>query len=358
MAHTKPPGVIRHELRESINDGTSTRSVSSRPGASSGHDSVHHAQVDLLLDLSQMALDFAGIFDPTPACDGASALLSLGRGQWLDAVLSGISIVPYVGDLAKAGKLPKYLRSIEKIVAMAERSAKFARQVLPGMEKLLKLLDLIPAHSNQMIDAIRARVAHFVLSNRGVKAAAHMLPDISRRFAFKQPSRVMHGGKPYILREAEGILGVPGKVKTHGIPSSVQKQVSRGSGDDAGHLIGKQFGAPSGGENLSRQNWVQNQGGGTWHDMEAQWAEKLKHGTGVKVKVKEYTPEGHTRPLWREAEWTETARDGTVTRHTSPQFLNTHTADAPHRAGSRTQQQVPPTVSHPQKDNVLPFRRP
>lgn len=43
---------------------------------------------ELGLDLIQMAFDLAGIFDPTPISDGASGLLALSRGQWLDAIIS------------------------------------------------------------------------------------------------------------------------------------------------------------------------------------------------------------------------------------------------------------------------------
>ena len=60
---------------------------------------------DLALDLTQLCFDLAGFVDPTPISDGVSGLIALGRGQWLDAAISGIAMVPYVGDLAKAGKL-------------------------------------------------------------------------------------------------------------------------------------------------------------------------------------------------------------------------------------------------------------
>src|SRR5210317_2263976 len=87
---------------------------------------------ELGLDLLQMALDLAGFVDPTPVSDGASGLLALARGQWLDTAISGLSMIPYVGDLAKAGKLPRYLRSLEKAVALAGKSRKAAEALAPG----------------------------------------------------------------------------------------------------------------------------------------------------------------------------------------------------------------------------------
>ena len=52
----------------------------------------------------QTIIDYAGIFDPTPFCDGVNGLIYLGRGHYDDAIISGMSMFPYVGDFAKAGK--------------------------------------------------------------------------------------------------------------------------------------------------------------------------------------------------------------------------------------------------------------
>lgn len=314
------------------------------------------SQLDELgLDLLQMALDLVGIVDPTPVSDGLSALLALGRGQWLDAAISGVGMIPYIGDIAKAGKLPRYERTVERALELAERSREAARLLTPGFMKLREALELFPANANAAVDKMRTIVDRF-LRREATPRLAKRWPDISRRFQFRGPTFVSRGGKQYELREAEGALGVPGKVRNHRIPKSLQQSVSGGSGDDAGHLIGAQFGAPSDARNLSRQNWRQNQGGGTWHDMEMAWAQKLQAGTGIRVKVKEYTPAGADRPLYREVEWEEIAPGGGVQKFTSPTFLNTHTADASHRLGSRTQQNVPPSVTEPQTNNVLDLK--
>ena len=58
---------------------------------------------DLALDITQMGLDIAGIFDPTPISDGASGLISLFRGDFLGAGISAVSMLPYLGDAAKLG---------------------------------------------------------------------------------------------------------------------------------------------------------------------------------------------------------------------------------------------------------------
>ena len=59
-------------------------------------------------DVTQIALDIVGLVDPTPISDGVNGLISLGRGDWLGAGISAVSMIPYVGDAAKLGKLGRY----------------------------------------------------------------------------------------------------------------------------------------------------------------------------------------------------------------------------------------------------------
>jgi hypothetical protein len=77
------------------------------PGGSSG-----------LMDKLQLGLDAVGVADPTPIADGANAAISLFRGMITDPKRRGFHLknaaisvagaaLPYVGDLAKAGKLGK-----------------------------------------------------------------------------------------------------------------------------------------------------------------------------------------------------------------------------------------------------------
>ena len=98
----------------------------------------------LILDLTQMALDIAGIIDPTPISDGVSGVISLFRGDWLGAGISVAAMIPYIGDLAKAGKLPKLLKSVERAVEIASKDAKFAERLRPVLEKLRTAIDAIP----------------------------------------------------------------------------------------------------------------------------------------------------------------------------------------------------------------------
>jgi RHS repeat-associated protein len=98
----------------------------------------------IMLDLAQLVLDVVGIFDPFGVCDAASAGISVARGKWFDALLSGISVLPYVGDLAEAGKFPKYLKTLESAIKLAARSAEIRRIVAPLLGKLADALKNVP----------------------------------------------------------------------------------------------------------------------------------------------------------------------------------------------------------------------
>jgi uncharacterized Zn-binding protein involved in type VI secretion len=104
-------------------------------------------QSDLLVDVAQAALDIAGIVDPTPLSDGASAIISIARGDGLSAAISVASIlVPYAGDLTKLGKLPKMARTVEKAVAAVKAApdSAFAKRVQPSLNALNNALKKLP----------------------------------------------------------------------------------------------------------------------------------------------------------------------------------------------------------------------
>jgi DNA/RNA non-specific endonuclease len=170
------------------------------------------------------------------------------------------------------------------------------------------------------------------------------LPDIASDFEFRE---FMQNGKTY--KTAKGELGTPGRVVQHR-SKYAQSKLSSGTGDDAGHLIGNQFGAPGDAQNLSLQNWKMNQGGGTFHDLESVWAEKLKLGVRIKVEVTDITKAGENRPFVREVTWTETNLDGSV-KSGKMTFGNFETEKG------RIAKGIPPTVDSPQTNNVIPFDR-
>jgi hypothetical protein len=295
------------------------------------------------LDLLQMALDLAGIIDPTPVCDGSAALLALARGQWFDAAISAVGILPYIGDLAKIGKLPKYLKIVEKAVALAERSVEAMRVLVPGLRQLERALALLPSIGHPLILQIK-QVVRRALARHSARIVERVLPDISKKFKFYRANDVK-----FLRRVAEGRLGVPKRVFKHSRDGRLHKKFNaRFKGDDAGHLIGLLFGAPAGRKNLGPQNWIANRYG-TFRRMEARWAGLLKKGHGVEVKVIDVTRRGETRPFLRKVKWKVTDPHGN-TETFRLDFGNFETVK------SRGMKGLENRVPKDWKGSVVPFR--
>jgi hypothetical protein len=129
-----------------MDSGTLSR-TQAMPSAPQGVDSNSGLSTEeqaLLLDPTQLVLDLAGILDPTPISDGTNASISLGRGDWWGAGLSGISAIPFIGDLAKAGKLGRWAETLHKTVALARLRPAFAAKARPVLEQLARLTSRIP----------------------------------------------------------------------------------------------------------------------------------------------------------------------------------------------------------------------
>ncbi len=108
---------------------------------------------ETLLDVTQMGLDLAGVLDPTPVSDAAGAALSAWRGQWLDAGINVLGMLPLLGDLAKLGKLGKYPAKIAKAIEVAMKSEKAAELLKPVLKRLQEILERIPL--NKLPDKLR-----------------------------------------------------------------------------------------------------------------------------------------------------------------------------------------------------------
>jgi hypothetical protein len=92
--------------------------------------------LSLALDVTQVALSIAGIFDPTPTCDALDGLISLLRGDYAGAAISAVSMIPYLGDAAKLGKLPKLGKVIDEALQLAKVDTRFAASVAPDLNKI------------------------------------------------------------------------------------------------------------------------------------------------------------------------------------------------------------------------------
>ena len=95
-------------------------------------------------DVAQLTLDIVGIFEPTPFADGANTIISAVRGDGVGALLSAAGMLPYVGDLAKAGKLGRWAKTVSHAVELAATSSTAYKALAPGLRKLQAAIDCIP----------------------------------------------------------------------------------------------------------------------------------------------------------------------------------------------------------------------
>lgn len=69
--------------------------------------------------------------------------ISICRGNYFDAFLSALGIVPYVGDLAKVGKVAKYARTVANAIDLAKKSAKAAEILQPLLKNASNVIDIV-----------------------------------------------------------------------------------------------------------------------------------------------------------------------------------------------------------------------
>ncbi len=165
--------------------GLSVYSGAYSPRGVEGQTPLTAEQRELMLDVTQICLDIAGFFDPTPIADGTNAAISVGRGDWTGAGLSAVAIIPYVGDLAKAGKLGRYVQTVEKVVSEARRNARFAERVRPLLMRLRTALSevpskLLPQSARAQVDRLKQQLDDFL--GKVPLANSRLIDDYLRRF--------------------------------------------------------------------------------------------------------------------------------------------------------------------------------
>jgi RHS repeat-associated protein len=109
------------------------------------------------LDKLQMILDGVGVVDPTGIVDLSNGVIYLVRGQWGNAGISALGIIPYIGDSAKGCKYgAKGIKA-----ARAAKAAKIAReaQLHHGISK--SIYEALEKHKN-LKGLYKARDSRFV----------------------------------------------------------------------------------------------------------------------------------------------------------------------------------------------------
>jgi len=86
----------------------------------------------------QTGLDFVSLFDPTGITSVLSAGISAKNGNYLDAAMGVLGAIPIAGELAKAEKVAKDIKLIDKLVADGEKVATDVEKVATDGEKTLR----------------------------------------------------------------------------------------------------------------------------------------------------------------------------------------------------------------------------
>lgn len=138
---------------------------------------------EVALDLTQLTLDVAGIFDPTPISDGSNAVISLFRGDWSGAAISGVSMVPYIGDTAKLAKLPRLAETLGKVADLVRANPAAAAVLREGMEKLGALLnkapiDSLPEAVRGPVQAVKTKFDEAMVALRSSEAPTSQQPAV------------------------------------------------------------------------------------------------------------------------------------------------------------------------------------
>jgi hypothetical protein len=226
---------------------------------------------ELALDIGQLILDITGILDPTPISDGTNALLSLARGRWFDAAINAVSIVPYLGDLAKTAKLPHYLETIHKAVRIAGTDRKWAAALRKLFLKLKIVLD------------------------KGLKAAAGKLPDAARR----QLTALKKEVDDFLLPGGGG-RRIPSKADLYGGADTAGSSSKLSSGpnaspsgvDSVARSPSQLFGDASAGSGVSRSSSAMGGGGRRMSQSPSQSSTRTPSDTRSNASTKaEPTPE-------------------------------------------------------------------
>ena len=271
---------------------------------------------DLALDITQMGLDIAGIFDPTPISDGASGLISLFRGDFVGAGISAISIVPYVGDAAKLGKLGRYAQTLAKAVEAAKASPEVAKAIGPAMEKLRGAIGAVPL--DKLPDGLR----------KAVEPLKTKLDDFARVGVNQVSSTVGKNHITWTQNAAGDTIGA--KATLNEVFSGAKRSASevkdqataaaRGVADDAGgHIIGHRFAQSQGIKNMFPQN--ANFNNSAFKKVENEWADWItKKGGSVEVDIQ--LVGNSTRPDKVKVSYRLMDSDGNVAREVFKEFNN------------------------------------
>ena len=125
---------------------TGTSNTTTFYNAIGGNAAVGFKDKSSWLDNLQTALDVGGIADPFGVADGLNTLIYLCRGDWKNAGISALGIIPYIGDVGKSARLgSKALKVAEEIRIASSAGGKTLpmtiEKILPQGSKIDDILN-------------------------------------------------------------------------------------------------------------------------------------------------------------------------------------------------------------------------
>ena len=231
------------------------------------HDSTEVVDPDSLtqaLESIRDGLDISGTAEPTPFSDMGSGLISAYLGDWDEVWISAVSMVPYIGDGAKAAKVPKRAAKIFNR-AQALRAEIIMKRFTPvsrldGFKKVktVRRMDAMGTYFRRALDTFH------------VGGYRYVTDDFGRVSSVSGPLKT-------------GVLDEGNKARSK--MSKFIKQLGNGKTDDMGHLIPRTLRGPSTQPyNLVPQAKSVNRR--IQKELEQQWHKHLGNGDNVFV---EYT---------------------------------------------------------------------
>lgn len=271
---------------------------------------------ELVADLTQIGLDFAGIFDPTPISDGANGVISLFRGDFLGAGISAVSMIPYVGDAAKLGKLGKWAETVANAAELAVRDPGFRQMAQPALERLqsaFKGVDInslpLPQSAKDQLTAMQRSLDEALGGGtRQTTRTFTNADDFNRAANNATPNtRYEFGNYAYQTDELGRVSVSEGTISlapTGRNDPTLQRQIgNEGRSTDVGfHIIADRFGGQTNRLNVVQGNGVRPAGDpnpnlntGAWKSFENQLARLAENPANrVEVRVQANYADGNT----------------------------------------------------------------
>ncbi len=287
---------IKAVMQELIDRGMNTDQL-----ATARLNEASAGNTELAADLGQLGLDIVGIFDPTPTADLVNAGISAWRGDGWGAFLSVLSAVPYVGDLAKLGKLGKWAETVAKAVDAAAHNPTARAMLGPALRKVSDLIgalpakafDALPASAKTTLLEMKGKIDGLlgVAGKKGDDVAVAALSTVQRTFGQNSVKWVTDGEGRLISASAVLKEVFPGLTRSSDEVAAQGRAAANGiPGDHGGHAVPHRFVGDQGAINMFPQNGVaagsaKNFNGSAFKTLENELADWVQAGGTVKYDV-------------------------------------------------------------------------